>query len=66
MANSSLKSTIVRKAAKFGAKHTAHGAASKLKRRPLRAAALLAVGGAIGALAGWMAARHGAAAPSPG
>jgi ferric-dicitrate binding protein FerR (iron transport regulator) len=65
MANSSLKSTIARKAAKTGAKHTAHGAASKLKRRPLRAGTLLAVGGAIGALAGWVAARRGAAAPSP-
>lgn len=66
MSNSSLKSTLVRRAAKAGVKHTAHGTASKLKRRPLRAGTLLAIGGAIGALAGWMAARSITAAPSPG
>jgi hypothetical protein len=57
----SLKSTIVRKAAKSGAKHTARGTASKLKRRPLRAGTLLAVGGGIGAVSGWAAARRGSA-----
>jgi len=57
----SLKSTIVRKAAKSGAKHTAHGTASKLKRRPFRAGTLLAVGGGIGAVTGWAAARRGSA-----
>jgi hypothetical protein len=60
----SLKSTIVRKAAKSGAKHTAHGTASKLKRQPFRAGALLLVGGAFGAAAGWLAARN-TAAPAP-
>jgi len=56
-----LKSTLVRKAARTGAKHTAHGAASKLKRRPFRAGTLLAVGGGIGAVTGWAAARRGSA-----
>jgi ABC-type xylose transport system permease subunit len=53
----SFKGTVARKAAKTGAKHTAHGAASKLKRKPLRAATLLAIGAIIGAVAGWLAAR---------
>jgi ferric-dicitrate binding protein FerR (iron transport regulator) len=59
--SNSLKSTIARKAAKTGVKHTAHGTASKLKRRPFRAGALLAVGGGIGAVTGWAAARRGSA-----
>jgi hypothetical protein len=57
-----MKSLLVRKAAKAGAKHTARGTASRLKREPMRAGALLAVGGALGALTGWTAARRGAAA----
>jgi hypothetical protein len=61
----SLKSTVVRKAAKTGAKHTAHGAASKLKRQPLRAGTLLVLGGVFGAVAGWLAARNTAAPASP-
>lgn len=64
MANS-LKSRFVRKAAKAGAKHTAHGAASKLTRKPMRAGTLLLVGGAVGALTGWLAARGGTASTSP-
>jgi hypothetical protein len=61
----SLKSIIVRKAAKSGAKHTAHGATSKLKRKPLRAGTLLLVGGVFGVVAGWLAARSTAAPASP-
>jgi F0F1-type ATP synthase assembly protein I len=61
--SNSLKSTIVRKAAKTGAKHTAHGAASKLKRSPMRAGTLLAVGSVFGAAIGWLAAR-GAGTPA--
>jgi hypothetical protein len=61
----SLKSRLVRKAAKTGAKHTAHGAASKLKRRPVRAGTLLLVGGVFGAAGGWLAARNTAAPASP-
>jgi hypothetical protein len=64
--SNSLKSTVARKAVKATAKHTAHGTASKLKRNPMRATTLLAVGGALGALAGWFAARGSTAAPSPG
>jgi ferric-dicitrate binding protein FerR (iron transport regulator) len=61
----SLKSRFARKAAKAGAKHTAHGAASKLKRRPLRAGTLLLVGGVFGAAGGWLAARNTASPASP-
>jgi hypothetical protein len=56
----SLKGRFVRKAAKAGAKHTARGTASKLKREPMRAGTLLAIGGGLGALTGWAAARRGA------
>lgn len=63
--SNSLKSRFVRKAAKSGAKHTAHGAASKLKRKPMRAGTLLLVGGVFGAIAGWVAARSTAAPASP-
>ena len=63
--SNSLKSIVVRKTAKAGAKHTAHGAASKLKRQPLRAGTLLLVGGIFGAIAGWLAARNTAAPASP-
>ena len=57
---SPIKKTVTRKAAKAAAKHTAHGTASKLKRDPIRAAALLGLGGALGALFGWMAGRSAA------
>jgi hypothetical protein len=61
----SLKSRFARKAAKTGAKHTAHGAASKLKRKPMRTGTLLLVGGVFGAAAGWLAARNTAVPASP-
>lgn len=62
---SAIKSTLARKAVKATAKHTAHGTAAKLKRDPIRAMTLLGLGGAIGALAGWIAGRSAAAgAPS--
>jgi hypothetical protein len=57
---SAIKKTLTRKAAKSAAKHTAHGTASKLTRKPLRAATLLGLGGAIGAFAGWMVGRTAA------
>jgi hypothetical protein len=63
--SNSLKSRFVRKAAKTGAKHTARGAASKLKRKPMRAGTLLLVGGIFGAAAGWLAARNTAVPASP-
>jgi len=59
-----IKRTLTRKAAKSAAKHTARGTASKLKRNPVRAATLLGLGGAIGAVAGWMAGRTAAGAAS--
>lgn len=59
-----IKNTLARKAVKATAKHSAHGAASKLKRNPMRAATLLGVGGAVGALLGWMAGRSAADAAS--
>lgn len=63
----SVKNTLARKAAKTAVKHTAHGTASKLKRDPMRTATLLSVGGALGAVAGWMAGRTtGAASVSTG
>jgi membrane protein YqaA with SNARE-associated domain len=52
-----IKKTLTRKAAKSAAKHTAHGTASKFKRNPIRAVTLLSLGGAVGALAGWMIGR---------
>jgi hypothetical protein len=57
-----IKRTFARKAAKSAAKHTAHGTISKLKRDPMRAATLLGLGGAIGAVAGWIAGRSAAGA----
>lgn len=55
----SMKQKVARKAVKKTAKHTAHGAASKLKRTPLRSTALLGLGAAFGLLAGWMLGRSG-------
>ncbi|HVO55299.1 MAG TPA: hypothetical protein VMT37_12890 [Solirubrobacterales bacterium] len=56
----SVKQKIARKAVKSTAKHSAHGTAAKMRRRPLRTTTLLAAGGALGALVGWIAARrHG-------
>jgi hypothetical protein len=54
---SKIKKTLTRKAARKAAKHTAHGTASKLRRDPMRAVTLLGLGGAVGAVAGWMAGR---------
>lgn len=59
-----IKKTIARKAAKAAAKHTAHGTASKLKRDLVRAVTLLSLGGAVGALAGWMAGRGATGQPT--
>jgi hypothetical protein len=59
-----IKNTLARKAVKATAKHTARGTASKLKRDPLRAATLLGLGGAVGAVGGWIAGRSAAGAAS--
>jgi hypothetical protein len=63
---STIKKTATRKAAKAAARHTARGATSKVKREPLRAVTLLGLGGAMGAVAGWMAARTAAGSASAG
>ena len=49
--------TIGKKAVKATARHSVRGAASKAKRQPMRSATLLSLGGAFGALAGWLAGR---------
>lgn len=59
-----IKKKVARKAAKTAVKHTAHGTASKLKRDPVRVVTLLGLGGAIGAVAGWIAGRTAAGATS--
>jgi hypothetical protein len=53
----SIKRKFARKAVKSTAKHTAHGTASKLKREPVRATALLGLGGLLGGLVAWALAR---------
>lgn len=62
----SLKKAIARKAVKSTAKHTAHGAAAKLKRQPVRAVTLLGVGCLTGGIAGWALARGTGSAPAGG
>jgi hypothetical protein len=57
----SVKTKLARQAVKTTAKHTAHGAWSKVERRPVRSATLLAVGIAIGGLVGWLIGRSGGA-----
>jgi hypothetical protein len=55
-----MKKSLARKAVKVTALHTARGAASKVKRSPVRAVTLLGIGAAFGAIAGWMLARGSA------
>lgn len=62
-----LKAKLAQKAVKTTAKHTAHGTASKLKREPMRASTLLALGAAIGAATVWLVGRLvGSDSPAPG
>jgi hypothetical protein len=56
---SPIKSNIARKAAKATAKHSAHGAAARIKRTPMRAVTLLGIGGALGVVAGYALAAGG-------
>jgi hypothetical protein len=60
----SIKQTLARKAVKSTAKHTAHGASSRLKRKPLRTTTLLAIGCAVGVVADRLVGRM-AAGPAP-
>lgn len=53
----SIKKAVARKAVKSTAKHTAQGTVSKLRRDPIRATTLLALGGLIGIFTGWMLGR---------
>jgi hypothetical protein len=55
----SVKTKLARQAVKKTAKHTAHGAFSKLERKPLRTVTLLSIGAAIGGLVGWRIGRSG-------
>ena len=59
----SVKTTLAKKAVKSTAKHTAHGAASKFSRRPLRAVTLLALGAVAGGIVGWLIGRSGGDEP---
>jgi hypothetical protein len=61
----SMKKVVARKAAKATVKHTAYGTASRLKRSPMRAVTLLAIGALIGVLAGWLLARGGSSPEAP-
>ena len=58
-----IKKKLARKAAGTTARHSAHGALSKLRRDPLRAATLLGIGWAAGILTGRLFASP--APPSP-
>jgi hypothetical protein len=60
-----IKARLARRAVKTTAKHTAHGAASKLKRDPARTSTLLALGCAVGVAIGWAAGNRPAAHLSP-
>jgi hypothetical protein len=61
-----IKKKLARKAVKSTAKHTLHGTASKLKRDPLRAAALLAIGAILGACGARLLSRGSAGEPAAG
>jgi len=59
-----IKKALARKAVKSTARHTAHGTAAKLKREPVRALTLLAIGGLLGGVAAWLIARATASPPA--
>ena len=61
---SAVRKRFARRAVKSTARHSAHGAVSKLRRSPLRATTLLGIGCMVGVLAGWLAGRT-AAPPTP-
>jgi len=61
---STIKRALARQAVKTTARHSARGAASKLKRDRVRAVTLLSLGGALGVLAGFMAGRSTAGTAS--
>lgn len=59
----SVKTQLARQAVRTTAKHTAHGAASKLTRKPFRTITLLTIGAALGGLVGWLIGRSGGDEP---
>jgi hypothetical protein len=59
----SVKAKLARQAVKTTAKHTAHGATSKLTRRPFRSVTLLALGAIGGGIVGWLIGRSGGDEP---
>lgn len=54
----SLKRTLGRRAARAAVRHSAHGVAAKMTRRPLRSATLVSAGAFVGGLAGWLTGRR--------
>jgi len=52
-----LQKKVGKKAAKTTARHSVRGLGSKAKRQPMRSATLLGAGGAVGAVAGFLAGR---------
>lgn len=54
-----IKRKLARRAVRSTAKHTAHGTTAKLKREPMRSAALLGIGGLVGVSIGWLLGRNG-------
>jgi hypothetical protein len=58
--------TTGKKAPKAVVKHEARGVVAKVERRPVRSVTLLAIGGSIGALTGWIAGRKTARPPEVG
>jgi hypothetical protein len=59
-----IKKKLARRAVRSTAKHSAHAAASKLKRDPIRAATLLGLGAVLGACAAWLLRPRRFAAPA--
>lgn len=57
---STIKKALARQAVKTTARHSARGTAAKLRRDRVRTMTLLGLGGALGALAGFMAGRSAA------
>ena len=55
---SKLGNTLGKKAAKATLRHSVRGFASKAQRQPLRSVTLLSLGGALGAVGGWLAGRR--------
>lgn len=62
---STIRRRAARKAAKATARHAAHGAVARGRRKPLRSVALLGAGAGLGAAAGWIAGRHRPGPPAP-